>query len=73
MVIGISVDQETCLIHGQVSLNLFYWKKPPNGYMWSGRRLTRKQLSSRPDHFMARTLGHNGKECQAQGEGKVVT
>ena len=48
-------------------------EKTPDGYMWSGRRLTRKQLSSRPDHFMARTLGHNGKECQAEGEAKVVT
>ena len=24
--------------------------KAPDGYMWSGWRLTRKQLSSRPDH-----------------------
>ena len=23
--------------------------------------------------FMARTLGENGKECQAEGEAKVVT
>ena len=48
-------------------------EKPPNGYMWSGERLTRKQLTSGPDHFMARTLGENGKECQAEGEAKVVT
>ena len=26
-------------------------EKPPNGYMWSGERLTRKQLTSRPDHL----------------------
>ena len=26
-------------------------EKPPNGYMWSGRRLTRKQLTSRPEHL----------------------
>ena len=26
-------------------------EKPPDGYMWSGRRLTRKQLTSRPDHL----------------------
>ena len=26
-------------------------EKPPDGYMWSGRRLTRKQLASRPDHL----------------------
>ena len=24
-------------------------EKPPNGYMWSGERLTRRQLTSRPD------------------------
>ena len=27
MIIGVSLDQETSLIHGQVSLNLLYWKK----------------------------------------------
>ena len=27
MILGISMGQETCLIHGQVSLNLLYWKK----------------------------------------------
>ena len=26
-------------------------EKPPEGYMWSGWRLTRKQLTSRPDHL----------------------
>ena len=26
-------------------------EKAPDGYMWSGGRLTRKQLSSRPDHL----------------------
>ena len=26
-------------------------EKPPKGYMWSGERLTRKQQTSRPDHF----------------------
>ena len=26
-------------------------EKPPNGNMWSGRRLTRQQLTSRPDHL----------------------
>ena len=26
-------------------------EKPPDGKMWSGRRLTRKQLTSRPDHL----------------------
>ena len=26
-------------------------ERPPDGYMWSGERLTRKQLTSRPDHL----------------------
>ena len=26
-------------------------EKPPDRYMWFGRRLTRKQLTSRPDHL----------------------
>ena len=26
-------------------------EKPPDGYMWSGERLTREQLTSRPDHL----------------------
>ena len=47
-------------------------EKSPDGYMWSGRRLTRKQLTSRPDHHMARALEVNGKARQAEGEAKVV-
>ena len=62
-------------------------EKPPDGYMWSGRRLTRKQLTSRPDYLWPeRSLdeigkrmpswergksGH-GKARQAEGEAKVV-
>ena len=26
-------------------------EKPPDGYLWSGGRITRKQLTSRPDHL----------------------
>ena len=39
-------------------------EKPPEGNMWSGERLMRKQQTSRPDHFISRNLGNNGKECQ---------
>ena len=48
-------------------------EKPPNGYMWSGERLTRKQLTSRPDHLWPGFWDEIGKECQAEGEAKVVT
>ena len=41
-------------------------EKPPDGYMWSGRRLTRKQLTSRPDYSCPEPC-ENGKECKAEG------
>ena len=43
-------------------------EKPPNGYMWSGERLTRKQLTSRPDHLWPELWEEMGKKCQAEGE-----
>ena len=52
MIVGISVGQETCLIHGQVSLSLLYWKKKLlTDKCGLGERLTRKQLTFRPDHL----------------------
>ena len=64
MIIGMSTGLETCLILGQVSHILLYWKKnPPDGYR-SGERLTRKQLTSRPDHLwpeLWKTMGRNAK------------
>ena len=44
-------------------------EKPPNGYMWSGRRLTRKQLTSRPDLLwpeLWEKMGKNAKQKQKQ-------
>ena len=70
MIIGISMGLETCLILGQVSHNSLYWKKkPPDGYMWSGERFTRKQLTSRPDHLWPELwtkLGRNAKLKEKQ-------
>ena len=52
MIIGTLMALETCLILGQVSHNFtLLEEKAPDGYMWSGVRLTRKQLTSRPDHL----------------------
>ena len=39
-------------------------EKPPDGYMWSGGRLTRRQLTSRPDHLWPELwikMGRNAK------------
>ena len=58
------MGQETCLIHGQVSLNLLLEEKPPEGFLWSGERLTRKQRTSRPDHLwpeLWKTMGKSAK------------
>ena len=65
MIIGISMGQETCQILGQVSLNLLYCKKNlQNDLCGPGRRSTRKQLTSRPDHLwpeLWKTMGKNAK------------
>ena len=51
-------------------------EKALDGYMWSGRRLTRKQLTSRPDHLwpeLWKSMGKHAKvkEKQKWSHGKV--
>ena len=61
MIIAISMGQEICLIIGRVFTQE---EKPSNGYMWSGWRLTRKQLTSRPYSLWPELwikLGRNAK------------
>ena len=44
-------------------------EKAPDGYMWSGRRLTRKQLTSRQDHLWPeiwKSMGKNAKLKEKQ-------
>ena len=44
-------------------------EKPPDGYTWSGVRLTRKQLTSRPDHpwpELWKSMGKNAKLKEKQ-------
>ena len=68
---------ETCLILGQVSHNFTLLdEKAPDGYTWSGGRLTRKQLTSRPDHLwpeLWKSMGKNAKlkEKQKWAEEKI--
>ena len=70
MTIGISMGLETCQILGQVSHKLtLLEEKPPDGYMWSGGRLTRKQLTSRPDHLwpeLSKSMGNHTKLKEKQ-------
>ena len=39
-------------------------EKPPKGYMWSGRRLTKIQTTTRPDHVRPEVWTKNGKAAQ---------
>ena len=44
-------------------------EKPPDGYTWSGRRLTGRQLTSRPDHLWPELwikMGRNAKLKERQ-------
>ena len=45
-------------------------EKPPDGYMWSGRRLTRKQLTSRPDHLWLELWDKMGKNAKLKEKQK---
>ena len=46
-------------------------EKPPNGYMWLGRRLTRKQLTSRPDHLWPELWKSMGKHAKLKEKHKL--
>ena len=46
-------------------------EKPRNGQKWSGE-INEKAADIQARSFMARTLGQNVEECQAEGEAKVV-
>ena len=45
-------------------------EKPPNGYMWSGERFTRKQLTSRPDHLWPELWEKRGKNAKLKEKQK---
>ena len=47
-------------------------EKAPDGYTWSGGRLTRKTAYIQARSSMARVMEVNGKECQAEGKAKMV-
>ena len=69
---GISMDQEVCLILGQVSLNLLYWMRNLQTIYVVRVEIYEKAANIQARLFVARTLGENGKERQAEGEAKMV-
>ena len=71
MIIGISMGQEICLIHGQVSLNLFYWKrKLPTDICGLVRDWREKQLTTRPDHLWPELWKSMGKHAKLKEKQK---
>ena len=72
---GISMGQEICLIHGQVSLSLLYWKKNQETDICGsvGDINERKLLTSRPDHLWPELWKNMRKNAKLQGEAKVIT
>ena len=73
MITGISIGQEDLSDPwtGFTQFTLLE-EKPPDGYMWSGVTLTRKQLTSRPDHLWPEIWKNDGKKRQAEGKAKAV-
>ena len=45
-------------------------EKPPDGFLWSGERLTRKQLTSRPDHLWPELWKSMGKHAKLKEKQK---
>ena len=72
MIIGISMGQEACLILGQVSHNLLYWKKTSRRIYVVRVEINEKTAYIQARSSMARTLEINGKARQAEGEAEVV-
>ena len=70
-VIGISMGLETCQILGQVSHNLLYWDENLLTDMCGpGERLTRKQLTSRPDNLWPELWKSMGKHAKLKEKQK---
>ena len=44
-----------------------------DGFMWSGERLTREQLTSRPDHLWPELWEKMGKHAKLKEKAKMVT
>ena len=72
MIIGILMALETCLILGQVSHNLLYWKKNLLTDTCGPGKIDEKTAYIQARSFMPRTLEINGKARQAEGKAKVV-
>ena len=74
MTIGTSMDQKICLISWTgFSQVVLLEERTPDGYICGrGERLIKRQVTSWPDHSWPELWTKIGKNCQAEGEAKVV-
>ena len=72
MIIGILMALETCLILGQVSHNLLYWKKNLPTDICGPGGINKKTAYIQARSSMAWALEVNGKARQAEGKAEVV-
>ena len=66
MIVGISMGHDTCQILGTP-----LEKKPPDGYMWSGERLTKRQATSRPDQLWPKLWIKLGRNAELKEKHKL--
>ena len=66
------MGQEICLILGQVSLSLLYWKRNLQTYMCGPGKTNKRAVNIQARSFMARALDKIGKKCQGEGEAQNV-
>ena len=73
MIIGMSMGQETCRILGTgfTQFTILEEKTSRRIYVVRGE-INEKTADILARSFIARNLDNNGKECQAEGEAKVV-
>ena len=72
MTIGISMDQEICLVLGQVSLSLLYEVRKLQKEICGPVRTDKKAANIQARSFMARALDKIRKKCWAEGEAEMV-
>ena len=71
--IGTSMYQEICLLLDRFHPVYSFRRETSRRIYVVHRRLTRRQLTSRPDHLWQELWEKMGKKCQAEGQAKVVT
>ena len=62
-IIGMSIRGSTCQTRGE-GVHSIERKKPPKGYMWSGRRMTKIQATTRPVHVWPEVWTRIGNAAQ---------